>query len=163
MTSRREAHLEVVGSIRSDALEVLEGMDYCLDWKPDGDSWSAREVIYHLVDTPSGGLHALLRGILTGAIAEFEVVPHRINMDSQRQVGDMAQARQDLLQVLDGIEEALSQASDDDITGKSALAHLKARGVDEERTPQMLLEGLFARHWREHLEQLRELRKTLGV
>lgn len=43
------------------------------------------------------------------------------------------------------------------------MAHLKARGYDEERTPQIILERTFARHWGEHLGQLRELRETLGV
>jgi hypothetical protein len=163
LTSLCDTHLEVVRSIRADALAVLEGMDYCLDWKSDAESWSAREVIYHLVDTPSGGLHTLLRGILTGTVEEFDLVPDLTNLDHQRQAADIVQARQDLLQVLDGIEEALSRASDKDLTSKSVLAHLKARGQDEERTPQMLLERTLARHWREHLDQLRELRETLGV
>jgi hypothetical protein len=163
LTSLSDTHLEIVRSIRADALAVLEGMDYCLDWKPDTESWSAREVIYHLVDTPSGGLHSLLQGVLAGTVAEFDLVPDLTNMDQQRQDGDMVQARQDLLQVLDGIEETLSRVSDEDITGKSVVAHLKARGQDQERTPQILLERTFARHWREHLEQLRELRDSLGV
>jgi hypothetical protein len=163
MTSLRDAQLEILRGIRSEALAVLEGMDYCLDWKPDADSWSAREVVYHLVDTPSGGLHTLLRGILAGTIKEFDMVPDLTNLDSQRQAADLAQLRQDLGQVLDGIEETLSNASDEDLTGKSALGHFKARGQDEERTPQMLLERTFTRHWGEHLEQLKELRETLGV
>lgn len=163
MTSLRDTHLEAVRSIRADALALLEGMDYCLDWKPDAESWSAREVIYHLVDTPSGGLHTLLRGILSGTVEEFDLVPDLTNINHHRQAGDMSQARHDLLQVLDGIEEALSRASDEDLAGKSVLARLKARGQDEERTSQMILERTFARHWREHLEQLGELRDTLGV
>jgi hypothetical protein len=163
LTGLRDTHLETVHSIRADALAILEGMDYCLDWKPDAGSWSVREVIYHLVDTPSGGLHTLLRGILTGTIQEFDLVPDLTNMDAQRRAVEMSQVRQDLLQVLDGIEEAISRASDGDLTHKSALAHLKARGQDEERTPQMILERTFARHWREHLGQLGELREILGV
>lgn len=163
MTSQRDTHLENLRSIRAEILEVLEGMDYCLDWKPDPESWSAREVIYHLVDTPSGGLHTLLRGILSGELREFDLTPDLPNMTPARQARDLLQARQELAQVLDGIEEAVSGANDDEIASRSALAHLKARGRDEERTAQMLLEGLFARHWREHLEQLRELRETLGV
>ncbi len=163
MTSQRESHLADIRSIRAEILAMLDGMDYCLDWKPDPESWSVRESIYHLVDTPSGGLHRLIAGILSGQILEFVLTPDLNNMTPQRQSTDMAQVAKDITQVLDGLETAVSDAGDDDLTGKSALAHLTARGVDEARTPKMLLEGLFARHWREHLEQLKDLRETLGV
>lgn len=163
MTSLRDTQLEVVRRIRSEALAILEGMDYCLDWKPDAASWSAREVVYHLVDTPSGGLHNLLRGVLDGTIKEFDMVPDLTNLDQQRQAADMIQVRQDLVGVLDGIEQALSNTTDEDLATRSALGHFKARGQDEERTPQVILERTLARHWGEHLEQLRELRETLGV
>ena len=163
MTTQRETHLADIRSIRAETLTMLEGMDYCLDWKPDPESWSARESIYHLVDTPSGGLHCLIAGILSGQIVEFVLTPDLNNMNPERQGLDMAQVVQEITLVLDGLEAAVSDASDADLTGKSALAHLTARGVDEARTPKMLLEGLFARHWREHLEQLQNLRDTLGV
>ena len=163
MTTQRESHLADIRSIRAEILAMLDGMDYCLDWKPDPESWSVRESIYHLVDTPSGGLHRLIAGILSGQILEFVLTPDLNNMTPQRQSTDLAQVAKEITQVLDGLEAAVSDASDDDLTGKSALAHLTARGVDEARTPKMLLEGLFARHWREHLEQLKDLRETLGV
>ena len=163
MTTQRETHLADIRSIRAEILAMLDGMDYCLDWKPDPESWSARESIYHLVDTPSGGLHRLIAGILSGQILEFVLTPDLNNMTLQRQSMDMAQVAKDITQVLDGLDAAVSDASDDDLTGRSALAHLTARGVDEARTPKMLLEGLFARHWREHLEQLKDLREILGV
>jgi hypothetical protein len=163
LTSQKATHLENICSIRAELLEVLEGMDYCLDWKPNPDSWSAREVIYHLVDTPSGGLHTLIWGMLTGKIQEFDLAPNLTNMTPERQTVDIQQALHDITLVLNGMEEAVSAASEEDLARKSALAHLKARGRDEVRTAQMLLEGLFARHWREHLGQLRELRETLGV
>ena len=163
MTSRREAHLQNVRAIRDETFSILEGMDYCLDWKPDPEAWSAREVIYHLVDTPPGGLHRLFQGLLSGNLPEFDLTPDLTNMTPERQTFHLEKARQDLEEVLDGIEQAVSNASDDDVATKSVLAHLIARGRDEERTAQMLLEGLFARHWRGHLEQLRELREALGV
>ncbi len=163
MTTQRETHLADIRSIRAEIQAMLDGMDYCLDWKPDPESWSARESIYHLVDTPSGGLHRLIAGILSGQILEFVLTPDLNNITPQRQSTDIAQVAKDITQVLDGLEAAVSGASDDDLTGKSTLAHLTARGVDETRTPKMLLEGLFARHWREHLEQLKDLRETLGV
>jgi hypothetical protein len=163
LAGQRATYLENISSIRTELLQALEGMDYCLDWKPSPDSWSAREVIYHLVDTPSGGLHALLQGMLAGRIHEFDLTPDLTNMTPERQTLDIDQALQDVTLVLNGMEAAVSAASEEDLARKSALAHLKASGRDEERTAQMLLEGLFARHWRGHLGQLRELRETLGV
>ena len=163
LTTQRETHLADIRSIRAETLAIIDGMDYCLDWKPDPASWSVRESIYHLADTPSGGLHRLIAGILSDQILEFDLTPDRHNMTPERQSTDMAQVVQDITQVLDGLESAVSVASDEDITGKSALAHLTARGVDEARTSKMLLEGLFARHWREHLEQLKNLREALGM
>lgn len=163
MTIQRDIHLENLRTIRSELFGLLEGMDYCLDWKPDPNSWSAREVIYHLVDTPSGGLDTILRGILSGELREFDVTPDLTNLTPERQAGDLQQAQQDLARVLDGIEEVVAGARDEEIATRASVAHLRARGRDEERTAQMLLEGLFARHWRAHLGQLRELRDTLGV
>jgi DinB superfamily len=163
LTGPKAIHLENIRSVRAELLQVLEGMDYCLDWKPNPDAWSAREVLYHLVDMPSGGLHTLIQGMVAGKIKEFELTPNLTNLTSERQVVDLEQALHDITLVLNGMEQAVATASEEDLAGKSVLAHLKARGRDEERTAQMLLEGLFARHWREHLVQLRELREALGV
>jgi hypothetical protein len=163
LTDHRDAHLEKIRGIRSQILANLEGMDYCLDWKPDADSWSVREVLYHLVDTPEGGLHTLISGMLSGQTKEFDLTPDLNNMNPKRQTLDLNRVRLDVAQVLDGLEAAVSAANDEGIATITVLAHLKARGIDEELTPQMLLEGLFARHWQGHADQLRELRETLGI
>ena len=163
MTSHRDAHLEKIRGIRSQLLANLEGMDYCLDWKPNADSWSVREVVYHLVDTPKGGLHTLISGMLSGKTKEFDLAPDLNNMNPERQTLDLNQVRLDISQVLDGLKAALSGASDDELATITVLAHLKALGIDEERSPQMLLEGLFARHWQGHADQLKELRDALGI
>ena len=163
MTNHRDAHLEKIRGIRRQIFANLEGMDYCLDWKPDADSWSVRVVVYHLVDTPEGGLHTLISGMLSGQTKEFDLTPDLNNMNPERQTLDLNRVRLDVAQVLDGLEAAVSAANDEGIATITVLAHLKARGIDEERTPQMLLEGLFARHWQDHADQLRELRETLGI
>ncbi len=62
-----------------------------------------------------------------------------------------------------GVEGALEPATDEDLTGKPVLAHLRSRNRDEPRTAQALLEGVFTRHWREHLAQIGELRESLGM
>ena len=163
MTTPREQHLDNIRSVREQALSLLDGMDYCLDWKPGPDDWSPREVVYHLVDTPRGGIGALVAGLLDGAVTEFEVTPDLNNMDPARLEGDYPQVREDLVRVLDDLEQAVSGATDDAIQTATATAHLTARGIYEERTPEMLLRGLFHRHWTEHLGQLRELRESLGL
>ena len=163
LTDHRDAHIEKIRGIRSQILPNLEGMDYCLDWKPDADSWSVREVVYHLVDTPEGGLHTLISGILSGQTKEFDLTPDLNNMNPERQTLDLNQVRLDVSQVLDGLEAAVSAANDEGLATTKVLAHLKARKIDEVRTPQILLEGLFARHWQGHADQLRELRETLGI
>ena len=67
MTTGKLAHLEDARTIHAELLRLVEGMGYCLDWKPDPSQWSARQVIYHLLETPPGGLAPLLRGIFPGA------------------------------------------------------------------------------------------------
>ena len=163
MASIRDACLENSRAIRCELLQLMEGMDYCLDWKPDPASWSVREVVYHLVDTPSGGIHSVLMGILSGGTEEFDLRSDLTNMTPERQGHDAERVQQDFLQVLDGLEQSLTSARDEDLAAKSAMVHQRNRGWDEPRTAQNLLEGLFARHWREHLGQIRGLKESLGV
>ena len=163
MTTLKDQHLENIRRIREQCLALLEGMDYCLDWKPGADDWSAREVVYHLVDTPEGGIGALVAGLLDGSITEFDVTPDLNNMDPRRLKHGFDRVQDDLIKVLESLEQAVANVSDDAIQNTTATAHLTARGEDQGRTPQMLLEGLFLRHWTEHLEQLRELRASLGL
>ena len=73
MAACRQGHIEKVRDIKNDLLAILEGMDYCLDWKLDPTEWSARELIYHVVDTPLGGVNGLVKGILSGNITEYDL------------------------------------------------------------------------------------------
>ena len=163
MTSLRDRHLATAHSIRAELLELLEGMDYCLDWKPDSDSWSGREVIYHLVDTPAGGLHSLVQGMLSGQKTEFDLMPDQKNITPDRLVLEFRGVKKDILEVLEGLEGAVSGASEAELGEKTITAHLLARGTTEQQTMQNLLQGLFARHWLGHLSQIRELREALGM
>ena len=163
MTRQRDAHLATVHSIKDELLQLLDGMDYCLDWKPDSSAWSAREVVYHLLDTPPGGVHQVLRGILSGQIKEYDLWADRSNMTPERLAYDAEQVRVDIGQFFRGMEEALSLAAEEDFAGKSILLHLHRLGRDETWTAQMLLERPFARHWQEHVTQIRELKTSLGI
>ena len=155
--------MEDIRSIITELLQLLDGMDYCLDWKPDPDSWSAREVIYHLVDTPAGGLHCLIQGMLSGRKREFDLMPDQNNITPDRLVREHRQVERDVLEVLEGLERAVSGASEAELREKTLTAHLLALGTSEQRTVPNLLQGLFARHWRAHLSQLQELREALGM
>ena len=68
----------------------------------------------------------------------------------------------DINNVFEGLEQALGSATDDDLAGNPVMAHLRSRGVDEQRAVDMLLERGFDGHWREHLNQISDLRASLG-
>ena len=162
MTSLRDRHLATARSIRAELLELLDGMDYCLDWKPESSVWCVREVVCHLLDTPPGGIHSIVRGILSGELEEYDIWAGRTSMTPEKQAKDMAQLLDDINTLFQGLEQTLGSATDDDLTGKPVVAHLKSRGVDEQRTVDMLLERGFDGHWREHLNQIGDLRASLG-
>ena len=162
MTSLRDRHLATAHGIRADLLELLEGMDYCLDWKPEPSVWCVREVVCHLLDTPPGGIHSIVRGILLGELEEYDIWAGRANMTPEKQAKDMAQLRDDINTLFQELEQALGSATDEDLAGKPVLAHFKSREVDEQRTVDMLLERGFDGHWREHLNQIGDLRASLG-
>ena len=163
MATSKSEHLNKIRLIHHELIQLLDGMDYCLDWKPDTSAWSARDLVYHLVDTPPGGIHGVVEGILSGQLAEFDLWSDRNNMTPERLAHDIEQVRQDVLGVLDGLQHSLTGAAEDELSQKSAMVHQRNRGWDEPRTAENLLLGLCARHWQEHLEQLRELRQALGM
>ena len=112
MTSLRDRHLATAHGIRADLLELLEGMDYCLDWKPEPSVWCVREVVCHLLDTPPGGIHSIVRGILLGELEEYDIWAGRANMTPEKQAKDMAQLRDDINTLFQELEQALGSATD---------------------------------------------------
>ena len=162
MTTLKDRHLGTVGAIRKEIGDLLEGMDYCLDWKPDPSVWCVREVVYHLLDTPPGGIHAVVQGILSGELKEYYLWGDQSNMTPERQANNMTQLVADLDTLFQSLEESLTTATDYDLSGKPVTAHLESRGVVEERNVDVLLERGFAGHWREHLNQIAEIRASLG-
>ena len=163
MSTRKESFLEEVRTIQREMDLVLEGMDYCLDWKPSEGEWSAREVVYHLVDTPAGGIHTAVKGLLDGRMEEVPVTASLTDLAGERHATDLDAVRGDIARVTSGMEEALSSATDADLAGKRFLFHSITRSVKEERTVEQLIAGIFVRHWREHLDQLAALREALGL
>ena len=163
MTTQRDTALQEVQDIRAELGRLLDGMDYCLDWKPEDEEWSAREIIYHILDTPSQGIHSAVQGVLQGAIKELSVTASLTNMTQERQNMDLEQVRHDVETVLSGLERALATATDTDIETRKVVFHSVTRSRTEDRTAESPVSGLFVRHWREHMAQLAELRDMLGL
>lgn len=156
-------NLATVRRIRAELMQLLDGMDYCLDWK-DGDGWCAREILYHLVDTPEGGVGEVIAGALDGSRAEVTILPDINNITPERRAADIDAATAGPLAILQTIEDAIAAVSSDaEFEQRTIFARLPARGIEETRTAQSLIDGVFARHWGEHLAQLRVLRETLAI
>ena len=163
MTTQRDTFLQEIKSIRSELERLLDGIDYCFDWKPDSEEWSARELVYHLMDTPSGGIHNIVKGVLEGSLEEFSIEASLTNLTEERSQRDLTQAKTDVEVVLASLEKTLSSAADGDLTERKATVHSITRSSTDERTAATVFGGIFVRHWREHLEQLAVLRDALGL
>lgn len=156
-----QSQRENVDSLRTALLELLDGMNYCLDWKPDESAWSAREIVYHLLDTPPGGTASLVQSIVSGEITEYEIWSDRTNITEARATLDMEEVESDISAFFAKFNEALQHASDGDLQERRVVMRQRTRGKELERTLEVVLGG-FDRHWRGHLEQLGELRAALG-
>ena len=163
MTTQRDSILQEIQSIRSELGRLLEGIDYCLDWKPNDEEFSAREIVYHMVDTPSGGIHTAVQGVLSGSVQELPIASGLTNMTDERQGNDLDKVREDLETVLYGLEKALASTTDAELDGKRVPLHSITRSTTTERSVEDLVSGIFVRHWREHLGQLAALREALGL
>lgn len=157
----RATNLATVQRIREELTGLLDGMDYCLDWK-DGEGWCAREVLYHLVDTPEGGIGSVIAGVLAGSLPEVTILPDISNVTPERMAAEIDDALAGPLAILQTAEHAIANAGDDDFEERTAMAHLPHREIHEQRTAQSFIDGL-ERHWGEHLNQLRGIRKALGM
>ena len=96
-----QSQRENVDSLRAALLELLDGMNYCLDWKPDDSQWSAREIVYHLLDTPPGGMASVVGGIVSGDISEYEIWSDRTNVTEARATLDMDEIQGDIAAFFD--------------------------------------------------------------
>ena len=163
MATGKQEHLESIRSVKTEFLAVLVGMDYCLDWKQDDSEWSAREIVYHVLDTPPGGAQNLVKGILAGEIQEYEIWSDLTNMTPERIEFDLERINADIEAFFTSLEESVSEVSDEDLEGKKVLMHQRTRGVDEERTVNAILDRTLNGHIPDHLAQIRELREFLAI
>ena len=163
MATGKQAHIDSVRNVNSELLAALAGMDYCLDWKQEPEEWSARELVYHVLDTPPGGAHRLVKGIISGETSEYELWSDLTNMTSERAAYDLDQVNADIETFFQSLEDSLSGISDADLETKKVLMHQRTSKVDEERTIDAILERTLNVHIKEHLAQLQELRDALAI
>ena len=163
MTTKRDSFVQEIQSIRSELHRLLAGMDYCLDWKPDAEEWCAREIAFHLVDTPEGGMHSSIRQTLDSSSTELALHSSRTNMTPERQQKDLSAIQEELDAVLSGMEAVLDSTNDAEMAEKTVLAHSMRANAVVPWPAEDLIERVLINHWREHLGQLGELRDALGV
>ena len=158
MTSARDQHLANVADIRTELFLILEGMEDKLDRRPDPESWSAREVITHMLYTPPGGVPQVLREMLSGELQEYDLWADQKYLTDEARDWDLEQIREQFTAYFSSLEEQFAPLDDTTLAETTALVHQRNRHWDEPRPAQWLVERLFAGHWREHLAQLRELK-----
>jgi len=163
MTTVKEAILQGAAEVQQDLNTVLEGMDYCLDWKSSDDDWSAREILWHVLEDPEGGIPNAVEGILNGSLAELEIIADETHLSPARQEIDLDAIRGELGRYFARLSEVVGGATDQQIQERKTPCWFPRREHREDRTAQNLLEGLFLRHWREHVGQLRDIREGLGL
>ena len=160
MISARDQHLANVAEIRSELFNILVGMDEWLDWRPAAETWSAREVITHMLYTPPGGVHQILRGLLSGEVREYDLWADQKYMTDEAQGWTAEQVTEQFAAYFESLEQQLRDVDDEALAETTALVHQRNRHWDEPRPAQWLVERLFAGHWREHLVQLEELKQA---
>ena len=163
MATGKQEQLESIRSVKRDLLAALVGMDYCLDWKQDPSDWSARELVYHVLDTPQGGTHNLVNGIITGEIKEYEVWSDRTNMTPERAEYDIDRINGDIEAFFTSLDCSISGVSNEYLNGKKVILHQRTRSMDHERTLIAILDRTLNGHMRDHLVQLQVLREALAI
>ena len=163
MTSEKAAYLEALDSYEKELERLLEGIDYCFDWRPEEGEWSAREVIYHMLHSPVGGVHKAVQGMLSGQPETVNLVADETHLTPERQERDLDGVRQDIAELLSGLREAVASASEEDLDNAQADVYLSRTGATEPRTARNMVERIFVGHWKTHLEQIAALRESLGL
>ena len=163
MAVGKQVHLDLIQGIKIEFNSILEGMDYCLDWKQDESEWSARELVYHILDTPPGGAQNLVKGIISGDIQEYEIWSDMTNMTSERATYGIEQINSDIESFFYSLYDSVSSLSDEDLEKKHAIMHQRTREVNETRSLGAILERTLNGHIRDHLVQLRVIRESLAI
>ena len=163
MADTTEAHLDSIQRIKTEFISILEGMDYCLDWKQDESEWSVRELVYHILDTPPGGTQNLIKGIILEGVQEYEIWSDLTNITFERAAFDIDQLNSDIEAFFESLSDSISGLADEDWKNRTALMHQRTRGVDERRSLDSILERTLNGHITGHFVQLRSIREALAI
>ena len=163
MPDANAARLNNLRVAQEQLLELLSGMDYCLDWKAESSDWSARQVVYHLLESPPGGLQRVLWAAVSGESEPIEVWAGDDNITPERANYDLDQILEDVARFFTSMGEALEAAGKQEIAGESVLDRYQTSGGGQSYTVGELLDSMFGTHWSEHLGQVRALRDALGM
>lgn len=163
MTTARDSIIEEAYDIHRILKGLLEGMDYCLDWKAEDTEWSAREVIFHILEVPEGGIGDAIGAIINGGSPQLTIIDGETNMTPEREALDLEAITELIRTYFTRLEEVLADATDHQLDQLTTQCYFPRLNHHEDRTPKNLLEELLVRHWREHLGQLSDLRNALGL
>ena len=162
MNSEKDQLLDGVRSLKDEMSGLLNGVNYCLDWKASEEEWSIREVVCHLLDTPPGGMGAVLDQVLEGKGDEIVIHSSMTNLTPERKSMELADLCRNLEELLEQVEAGLVAAAASDLRNKTVPVHLVRSDVHEERTTESLVQRALLGHWREHMGQIGEIRQALG-
>ena len=163
MANKIDSYLQEIRNMRGELNRLLEGIDYCFDWKPNGEEWSSRETVYHMIETPAGGIHTVLEKMLDGNTREVFLADGWTNMTPERQERDLAMVRGEIEAVLTALEKVFSSTTEVELAGRQVSIQSNVPVTDDRGTAQSVVEDIFFRHWREHFGQIAELRAALGL
>ena len=163
MTTQRDALLQEIRNIRSELERLLHRIDPYFDQQIEGADWTVRELVYHLVDTPgSGGWGTIVPAVLEGRMQEIPIALGQTYQNPDRREKDVAGVGQDFYNVLATLESSLADMTDAMLAERRVLYRSLANSTTTERNAQEMIANIGV-HWREHLDQLAEFRKTLGI
>ena len=163
MTTQRDSLLQEIQSIRGELERLLHGIDPYFDRQIEGEDWTIRELVYHLVDTPgSGGWGTIVPAVLEGRMQEIPIALGQTYPDPERQGKDVAGVGQDFYSVLATLESSLADMTDAALAERRVVYRSFANSTTTERNAQEMIANIGL-HWREHLDRLSALRKTLGL
>lgn len=162
MSDLIESILKRATQLERDLEESLVGMDLYIDKKLDLTEWSVREVLWHILEDPEGGIPNAVESIIDGILPELTIVADETHLNWQRESMDLSQIRQEIHKYFRRLEEVLYKVTDGQIAQITTSCWFPLRNYREDRTSEALLEGLFLKHWADHIKQLRELQSALS-
>lgn len=163
MKTLRDSILQGAAEIQKDLEIVLGGMDYYLDWKPHDSEWSTREVLWHILEDPEGGIPKAIEGIIKGTLPELTIIADETHLDPEREAMDLETINGEIRNYFTKLNEVLEGVTDSQISQLTTSCWFPLRNHREDRSAQNLLEGLLINHWRDHLPHLRHLRASLEL